>query len=728
MSIKASILLSLELNWESVMRSMLKGRYGLVIFILLIMGIGSRINYDYMQAESLIKSEVQSLNKQISALIFDHAGHIDEKYRVISKIYQHNKKFIELMQNRDRDELFKELTYDYDSMRYLDKHLHVMHLFDANNTTIVRMHKPELYNDNLSDIRPMVKDVNKNRVGASGFEVGKNGITYRVTSPIISKDYRHLGVLEFGVKPSYFIEEIADIIDLEAELLVQSESLKTLSVQKSREHIGEYSAVDVSGVFKEINSKINLNEKYQIMQVGEKTYAVLNNISLMSYSGLNEAKIIFAKDITALVEKYKKSLFMIYSINLLVILSVVIIFFIGLRKTKNLKVSLKELNATLEDKIKQRTEEQNTLLSLFDKGESVLFKWNNDKEWSVDFASLGVTELLGYPLVDIATGKVPYSSCIHKDDLQRVIQEVEEASADSQEYFKHEPYRIITKEGVTKWVYDYTVLVRDESGKITHYIGHISDITEQKNLQEQFLLQSRMAQMGEMISMIAHQWRQPLGTIASTSIDLNMKLELNLFETESAKGREEQEKYFLKSLKQIDAMVQNLTTTIDDFRNFYKVDKSRTTELVDVSLKKAYHIIESSLKANNIEVTEKFFSKRELLVYTNELMQVVLNILQNANDNFISKEIQNPKITIKTFDTNNSVIVEICDNGGGIDEEVIKKIFDPYFSTKHEKNGTGLGLYMSNTIITEHHNGTLSAKNIDGGVCFIFELPLGEIK
>ena len=238
---------------------------------------------------------------------------------------------------------------------------------------------------------------------------------------------------------------------------------------------------------------------------------------------------------------------------------------------------------------------------------------------------------------------------------------------------------------------------------------------EEKNIL--MLQQSRMAQMGEMISMIAHQWRQPLGAISSTSIDLNMTIELDTFDLKEEKGREECQTYFNNGLKGIDKFVKSLTNTIDDFRNFYKPNKQSDTIKLEEVCKKSLAIIKTSLINNNINIIEDYCCDDKLNIYTNEMTQVVLNILKNSQDNFLEKDIKNPYIKITTKDK----VLSICDNGGGIPDDIMDKVFDPYFSTKDEKNGTGLGLYMSKTIIEEHHNATLTVKNTDGGVCFMIE-------
>jgi signal transduction histidine kinase len=248
------------------------------------------------------------------------------------------------------------------------------------------------------------------------------------------------------------------------------------------------------------------------------------------------------------------------------------------------------------------------------------------------------------------------------------------------------------------------------------------EIDKNRIKDQQMLEQSRMAQMGEMISMIAHQWRQPLGAIASTSIDLRMKMILGSYDLDDKEQQKECTTYLDEQLVNVEGYVQNLTQTIDDFRNFYKPGKKKKVSFINRPIQKSLDIIRASAVSNGIEIMESFESKQSLPLFDSELMQVFLNILKNAQDNFKEKDIQSAKIMIKTTDIENGMKVEICDNGGGIPEDIIAKIFNPYFSTKSEKDGTGLGLYMSKTIIEEHHNGKLSVENREGGACFIIEI------
>ena len=234
--------------------------------------------------------------------------------------------------------------------------------------------------------------------------------------------------------------------------------------------------------------------------------------------------------------------------------------------------------------------------------------------------------------------------------------------------------------------------------------------------------QSRLAQLGEMMSMIAHQWRQPLGAIAAASINLKLKLELEVYDLQSDQGREECKEAFHNGLNDIESLTQTLTQTITDFRDFYKPKSDFQTLELNVPVQKALGIVKDSLLTKNVAIVENYDSSTKIEILENELMQVALNVLKNAEDNFAQNETKNAQITISTYDEDDEVVLKIKDNGGGIPKEIFEQIFDPYFSTKHEKNGTGLGLYMSKTIIVDHHKGTLSANNENGGVCFTIRL------
>ncbi len=244
------------------------------------------------------------------------------------------------------------------------------------------------------------------------------------------------------------------------------------------------------------------------------------------------------------------------------------------------------------------------------------------------------------------------------------------------------------------------------------------EITKTKEAQNFMLQQSKLAEMGEMINMIAHQWRQPLGAIGSAVIAVDFTIKSGKYNLEYKNERDELLSFINNKNQRINDSIEFLTNTIDDFRNFYKKDREKESVNITIPIIKTLDIVQLAINNNGINIITNFKTDAKINIYKNELMQVILNILKNSEDNFIIKNINNPKINISTKKENNNYIISIEDNGGGIKTDIIDNIFDPYFSTKHEKNGTGLGLYMSKIIIETHHNGKLIVNNTSNGVCF----------
>jgi len=238
-----------------------------------------------------------------------------------------------------------------------------------------------------------------------------------------------------------------------------------------------------------------------------------------------------------------------------------------------------------------------------------------------------------------------------------------------------------------------------------------------KNQEQQLLMlqQSRLAQMGEMISMIAHQWRQPLN-------NLSLINQLLISKYKKKKLDDSAIEYFkINSKKQIDLM----SKTIDDFRNFFKPQKLKSEFSINSAIKDTLEMLNSVFTNNNIEIDFKADKDYSIKSYQSSFIQVVLNILNNAKDALIENKEDNRKISIKIKESEDSIILEISDNAGGIKKDIIDKIFDPYFSTKG-KNGTGLGLYMTKVIVQDHLKGSISVSNKDDGAVFKIDISKKE--
>jgi signal transduction histidine kinase len=229
---------------------------------------------------------------------------------------------------------------------------------------------------------------------------------------------------------------------------------------------------------------------------------------------------------------------------------------------------------------------------------------------------------------------------------------------------------------------------------------------EQTNI---MLQQSRLAQMGQVLNMIAHQWRQPLNNLLLIN-------DLLVYKYEKKKLTDADVKEFNEEST---LQIKQMSGTIDDFRDFFHPRKVKAQFLLNDVIEHLLLIMQPIFKASEITLIFKEEKEIYLYGYSNELAQAILNILYNAKDALIEHALVEERIIeIQLIKENHKILLTITDNAGGISEDIIHYIFDPYFSTKEEKNGTGLGLYMSKMIIEKHMGGELSIKNNGKGATF----------
>lgn len=256
---------------------------------------------------------------------------------------------------------------------------------------------------------------------------------------------------------------------------------------------------------------------------------------------------------------------------------------------------------------------------------------------------------------------------------------------------------------------------------ITHTINTQEKLNKEVGLQlkalrdkdRQLQYQSRLVQMGEMLNMISHQWRQPLSAITATTNMLTTKFYLNEIDDDD----------FLKEIENIEQFAAYLSKTINDFRSFFKTSKKKENFTLEDLVLDTLKIVEPILNNHNIKVLTDFKCNKTTFSYKNELGQALLNIIKNAEDALIELKPKNPFIKISTFHDKNTLFLCVEDNGGGIDKNIIPQIFNPYFSTKLDKDGTGVGLCMSKTIVEEHCGGKIVFENSSNGAKFFLNIP-----
>jgi len=263
------------------------------------------------------------------------------------------------------------------------------------------------------------------------------------------------------------------------------------------------------------------------------------------------------------------------------------------------------------------------------------------------------------------------------------------------------------KDGKIKYLLTSKVPLFDFYGKVYGILGTFYDITEQKLAQEKLeqknkilLEQSKLASMGEMIGNIAHQWRQPLSVISTGATGLKVSQEFGTLTNEE----------LVMMCDAINDNAQYLSKTIDDFRDFIKGDRKKVDFNLSINVESFLHLVEGTIKNNDIHVVQNIVDNITISSYPNELIQCFINIFNNAKDAL--KNIEEEKLFfISTNLEDDKVYITFKDNAGGIAQDVISHIFEPYFTTKHPSKGTGLGLNMTYNLIVDGMRGTIEVTN-----------------
>jgi signal transduction histidine kinase len=245
------------------------------------------------------------------------------------------------------------------------------------------------------------------------------------------------------------------------------------------------------------------------------------------------------------------------------------------------------------------------------------------------------------------------------------------------------------------------------NNSVKQMIERIEKEVDTRILYEKDIMQkNRLASMGEMIDNIAHQWRQPLMKINSILLNIDRMSELNKLE----------KTYLSHKIIEASETVYHMSETIDVFREFVNPNKVKEKFELNETFDQAIKFMNSSF--NDITVIFKSDNKFYLNGIENELTQVILSLFTNSKEIFEIRKIKNKEIFINIFKDEDNIIITIEDNAGGIKDEFIKKIFDPYFTTKYSSGGTGMGLYICKLIVTNSFKGTIDAENIENGVMF----------
>ena len=484
---------------------------------------------------------------------------------------------------------------------------------------------------------------------------------------------------------------------------------------------GYYQGEAMSKIAKQILSGVEVSKLP--VQKKSATKFIFDYNGLMKYNisveNIPKGAIILNKPVSYFNEH--KNIILVSIAVIIVLFIIIMLLLISAKKEKEVKKLLQiskkkinDLNNTLELKVKEKTkelliknQELQQYLNVIDDIEIGLFIVDND--FNVRYMNKTMIKWFGDQ-----TNTICYKSVAGLDEPCPYckIKDVIESG-------KKVRYTPSTPDGQSFDI--ISAPIHNLDGTISK-MEVIRNTTKQKRLEEKFFKSEKLSSMGEMIGNISHQWRQPLSTIAMNMN--NILADIDLDEVDNVTLKE----YAKGSIKQI----EYLAKTIDDFKNFIKGDRTKQIFNLSDNINSFLHLVNDTAKNNHIKIILNLQEDIKIDGYENELIQCLINIFNNAKDILKEKEISKKLIFISTELIENRSTIKIKDNAGGIDAEVLPKIFEPYFTTKHKSQGTGLGLHMTYKLIVEGMDGTIDAINqtytYEGekytGAEFIISLPI----
>ncbi len=681
---------------------------------------------------------------KLAKLIYYEIVNRDEVLNIFKNAFKATKEEKNIL----REKLYLELKNTYDKLTLFN--LRQFHFHLPNNESFLRFHKPSKFGDNLTGIRYSIEIANSKKKFMQGFEEGRIFNGFRYVFPVFDRKKNHIGSVETSVSflalkrdvEKYSNSYVNFMIDAEVvdKKVFNSEKSYYIKSDINKEYMYEKKAIDeFDNKFfsKELIENINKSIKDKIRDkiANRESFSIstsINNHSyIVSFLSISNVKkhsgvaylISYETDdvLTSIKSEYIKAGIIIFTLNILILFFIYTIVNRN-RELQEKTIELEESRFELQKK-KEKLEVKNIeLKTLFDLHKDILIVTNGKRIQNynrnfLSFFNLTSSEDFYKNNNCICEFFIERNGFIYNTNsnnwLNQVIQNL-------RNYIESKVLMYDMRRGeerIFRVNCEIFPLVQDS------YIVTFSDITESENhkevleqknefQQELLIQQSKMAEMGNMIGVIIHQWKQPLNAISLISQNLGIKSQRGLISSEVIK----------KSIDKILKQILFMSETMDNFRNFFKPAKERKNFKIKDSIEDILNILNVEVTKNSISM--KFKIENDNLVsygYSNEFKQVILNIINNAKDAIVKKSMLDGVIEIEVYTQDKKIIIKIRDNAGGIKKDILNKIFEYYFTTKG-KDGTGIGLFISQTIIRDM-GGDIIVNNILNGVEFIIELP-----
>lgn len=616
----------------------------------------------------------------------------------------------------------REALYQYllDDFHFLEKKfIRQIQFHLPNRVSFLRMHRPELFGDDLGKIRPTISYIAKTHQRIDSFEQGRLTNGFRFVYPLF-KDNKYVGSVEISFSTLSILTKIMKDYDVLSNTLVK----KNLA-DKYIENKEYYIKSPLEGFYFEktvlevLGNKFNLPKNVHEMRkkIGprlkeKKLFSVYNRFQdrVITFIPVSHA---VTDDLVAYVMLNSYSDYIYNKMMLSKVLMLLMIFLLGMILLFIYRENISKERLRISEN-KSRT--------ILNASASMLIVW--DKRRVVEANETFFRFFDTFVSIDDFNNKY--------NNFCGVFHPLEEENFISCALDKNEQwFNMIVdnnertfKTAIAKNGRLYYFILHIKSTVISEksmYLIELTDIsnemqlrTELKQKDVQLFHKHKMAQMGEMINTIAHQWRQPLAIINTLVAISKEKL---LHDKLDAKD-------LVTKLTSIEESTAYMSTTIEDFLQFHKPAKSKESFSVNDMLEKTLKIIRPTLDVAAIEILFEEINMISMHGYERELSQVIVALLSNARDELLSRNIQNPWIKIILEEKEGYLYLSIEDNAGGIEDEMLLKVFEPYFSTKEQKQGSGLGLYISKMIIETSMSGNIDVNNTENGAKFSMRVKL----
>ncbi len=694
----------------------------LFIFIILSLAI-------YLSLKEKFTSDMEFYKDHIKDdILLEYNSIYDKNKELADTIYFtiiQDKKVLGYFENKEREKLKNHLWEKY---RYLKNRLNIrqLHFHTKDSSSFLRMHRPEKYGDSLKDIRQSVEYVNKHLRPFDSFEEGRILNGFRFVYPVFNKNKKHLGSIEVSFSAKSFIDKYKKLFKKKKINFLISEEVIKNKVFETEQANYIKSPIEKFYFDKQILSELDnenfshkkaLKEKMEYQYISKQIlkgepfcYHFKNNKDLVVFIPLINkinGNVIGSINVAAedgIIEEINNSFYLFLSILLSSIFFILIFIYRELLSKQNL----------LEQKqiVQKILDSQKSIITLTDG--STLVKSNK-----------ALLDFFGEEDVESFREK---HQCVcnffEKDRNVQYLQKNMEGRSWVEYLLENKNSEILAKikKKSDNSEHIFKVEIQSFGSKNDLYIISFFDITNLKNMEQQIIQNEKMASLGEMLGNIAHQWRQPLSIISTGASGLLIQKENDILTDE----------IFNSTCELIEKNAQFLSKTIDDFRNYIKGDTKAENFGINDDIENFLKLVQPTIKHENITILKELDKDTNIMGYPRELVQCFINIFNNAKDAVIHNSEDERYILITQKKDKNAVVIKFIDNGGGIDEDIINKIFEPYFTTKHQSQGTGLGLHMTYNLIVNSMKGDIKASNEEvifnkrsyKGSCFTITLPI----